>query len=149
MKKARKDITIAEKLDVLDRYNAFSLVSQRETAERLGDSRGLLQGLIKNEAIIRAAPAASSVNGVKRKRSGKDEEVEKALFDWFKFTLQKNAPVNGPILIEEANKIAEGAGHSDFQATKGWFNQRKKRFSLKFVVLKGWRNNFVCFLIIL
>ena len=50
MKKARKDKTITEKLDLLDRYKTFSLVSQREAAERLGVSRGLLQGLIKNEA---------------------------------------------------------------------------------------------------
>ena len=137
MKKARKDKTIAEKLDLLDRYKTFSLVSQREAAERLGVSRGLLQGLIKNEATIRAAAAASSVSEVKRKRSGKDEEVEKALFDWFKFTRQRNAPVNGPILMEKANKIAEAAGHSDFKATEGWFNRWKKTFFVEFVVLKG------------
>ena len=90
-------------------------MSQREAAERLGVSRALLQGLIKNEATIRAAAAASSVSGVKWKRSGKDEEVEKALFDWFKFTCQRNALVNDPILMEKANKIAEAARHSDFK----------------------------------
>ena len=46
---------------------------------------------------------------MKRKRSGKDEDVEKALFDWFKFTRQRNAPVNGPILMEKANNIADAA----------------------------------------
>ena len=56
-----------------DRYNTFSMVSQREAAERLGVSRGLLQDLIKNEATIRGAAAASSVSGEKRKRSGKDK----------------------------------------------------------------------------
>ena len=136
MKKARKDKTIAEKLDLLDRYKTFSLMSQREAAERLGVSRGSLQGLIKNKATIRAATAASSVSGVKRKRSGKDE-MEKALFDWFRFTRQRNPPVNGPILMEKENKIAEAAGHSDFKATEGWFSRRKKRFSVEFVVLKG------------
>ena len=80
MKKARKDKTIAEKLDLLDRYKTFSLVSQREAAERLGVSRRLLQGLIKNEATICTAAAASSVSGVKWKRSGKDGSV----VEWLK-----------------------------------------------------------------
>ena len=74
-------------------------MSEREAADRLGISRGCLQGLIKNEALIRSSDTAS---GMKRKRSGKDEDVEKALFDWFKFTRQRNAPVNGPILMEKA-----------------------------------------------
>ena len=115
----------------------FCLVSQREAAEQFWVSRELLQGLIKNEITIRAATAVSSVSGVKRKRSRKDKEVEKALFNWFKFTRQRSTPVNGPILMEKANEIAEAYGHSNFKATEGWFNQWKKRFSVEFVVLKG------------
>ena len=77
-----------------------------------------------------------NVSGVKRKRSSKDKEVEKALFDWFKFIRQKNCPVNGPILMEKANKIAEAAGHIDFKATEGWFGWWKKRYALSFTILK-------------
>lgn len=135
MKKTRNDRTIAEKLELLDRYKTLSHFSQREAAERLGITRGFLQGLLKNEAAIRAAQPF--VSGVKRKRSGKDEEVEKALFDWFKFIRQKNCPVNGPILMEKANKIAEAAGHIDFKATEGWFGRWKKRYALSFTILKG------------
>jgi len=43
----------------------------------------MLTRLNKNEALIRSSDTAS---GMKRKRLGKDEDVEKALFDWFKFT---------------------------------------------------------------
>ena len=61
--------------------------------------------MIKNEAVIHATVAAAEpfASGVKRKRLGKDEEVEKALFDWFKFIRQKNALINGPILMDTAN----------------------------------------------
>ena len=41
---------------------------------------------------------------------------------WKSSLARKNAPVNGPILMEKANKIAEAAGHSDFKATEEWFN---------------------------
>ena len=101
-----------------------------------------MQGLIKNKAFICATAAAAaaaepSAKGVKCKRSGKDEEVEKALFDWFKFIRLRNAPVNGPILIEKANKIAEASGHTNFKATEGWFSCWKKRFSVSFTTLRG------------
>jgi len=47
MKKTRKDRTIAEKLELLDRYKTLSHFSQCEAAERLGITRGFLQGLLK------------------------------------------------------------------------------------------------------
>ena len=55
MKKTMNDRTIAEKLELLDSYKTLSHFSQREAAERLGITRGFLQGLLKNEAAIRAA----------------------------------------------------------------------------------------------
>ena len=113
---------------MLDRYKTFSLVSQSEAAERLGVSRGLLQGLIKNEATIRAAAAASSISGVKRKRSGKDEEVEKTLFDWFKFTRQRNAPVNGPILRKRQIKFLKRLGIQTLRPLKDGLIDGRKGF---------------------
>ena len=129
----RHDKTAAEKLELFNRYKTFTFMSQREAADRLGISRGRLQGLTKNEALIRSSDTAS---GIKRKRSGKDEDVGKALFDWFQFTRLRNAPVNGPILMEKANNIADAAGHANFKATDGWFNRWKKRFSVAFTTLK-------------
>ena len=77
-KRVRQDRTTAEKLELLDRYKTFFFLSQRGTAERLGITRGFLQGLIKNEAVIRATVAAAETlpDRVKRKRLGKDEEVD-------------------------------------------------------------------------
>ena len=42
----RHDKTAAEKLELLNRYKTFTFMSQREAADRLGISRGCLQGLI-------------------------------------------------------------------------------------------------------
>ena len=60
----RHDKTAAEKLELLDRYKTSTFMSQREAADRLGISRGCLQGLIKNEALICSSDTAS---GMKRK----------------------------------------------------------------------------------
>ena len=47
MKKTKKHKTITEKLDLLDRYEIISLVSQREAAERLGSQQRIIARLIK------------------------------------------------------------------------------------------------------
>ena len=60
----RHDKTAAEKLELLDRCKTSTFMSQREAADRLGISRGCLQGLIKNEALMRSSDTAS---GMKRK----------------------------------------------------------------------------------
>ena len=77
MKRARQDRTTAEKLKLLDSYKTFSFLSQHEAAEQLGITKGFLQGLIKNEAVICATFAAAepSASGMKCKRSGKDANI--------------------------------------------------------------------------
>ena len=52
----------------------------------------------------------------------------------------KNAPVNGPILMQKSNAIAQGAEHN-FNATEGWFYRWQKRH-VSFAVLKGKSFNF-------
>jgi len=124
-----------EKVALLDRFNAMAKTSQREAAIALEISRGQLQNLIKNEGTIRAE--VQELGGVKRKRVGKDEEVEKALLEWWEFSNRRNMPVNGPILCQKAEVLAQKAGHHDFRATDGWFSRWKKRNGIVFTVLKG------------
>ena len=78
MKRVRQDRTTAEKLKLLDRFKTFSFLRQREAAERLGITRRFLQGLIKNEAVnvLQLLLQRRSAGRVKRKRSGKDKEMD-------------------------------------------------------------------------
>lgn len=135
MKRTRQEKTMVEKVELLNRFKALPPLSQREAAEKLGISRGFLQNLLKNEAAICAEDQGSSA--AKRKRAGKDQDVEDALYEWFKFARSKNVPVNGPIIMQKANNIAVDAGHDDFKATDGWFSRWKKRYGITFTTLKG------------
>ena len=135
MKKARKDKTIAEKLDLLGWYKMFSLLSQCEAAERLGVRRRLLHGLIKNEATLCAA--ASSVSGEKWKRLRKDEEVKKALLISSSLLTRKMSQLTVPFLWKRQIKLLKWLGIQTSRPLKDGFNQWKKRFSVEFVILKG------------
>ena len=118
--KKRTDLTLEEKIAVLDRFHAMEKTSQRNAAIALGISRGQLQNLLKNEGAIRAENPER--RGMKRKRAGKDEDVEKALFEWWEFGNRRHMPVSGPILCQKAEDLARKAGHDQFRATDGWFS---------------------------
>ena len=57
--------------------------------------------------------------------------------DFYNWAKSKNIPLNGPVLMEKAQKIAEEAGVGHFKATDGWFSRWKKRNGLVFATLQG------------
>jgi hypothetical protein len=56
---------------------------------------------------------------------------------WIKCTRDKNMPVSGPILREEAEEFAKELGHSEFKASTGWLEKFKSRNGVSHKVLSG------------
>ena len=117
MERSRQDKTAAEKLELLNLHKMLPAVCQRQAAQTLGISSRFLQNFLKNETAIQAE--GQNCQTAKHNRVGKDEEVENALFAWFKFVRNNNAPVDEPILMQKAKAIAQPAEHDDFKATDG------------------------------
>jgi hypothetical protein len=42
------------------------------------------------------------------------------VYQWYSLTRKRQVPVTGPIIQEEALKIAETLGHEKFKASKRW-----------------------------
>ena len=136
-KRTRSDLTTNEKLEILDQYRKLPKLSQDESACRLGIKRGFLRNLIRDEAKLREQISGDCNVDRKRSRSGKDCDVESALWVWLKFARSRNVPVNGPTLCLKAELLARELGKDDFKATDGWLNRWKKRYGLTFTKLQG------------
>ena len=137
-KTTRVTLSGAEKLNKLDAYRALdeeSKKSLRIAADNLGMPRESLRKLLMNEEEIRLISAGRS--NVKRNRIGKDAQVEDALFEWWKFQLSHNAPLNGLILCSKAEALAKKIGYEDFRATDGWFTRWKARHGIVSTKLAG------------
>ncbi|XP_068204416.1 tigger transposable element-derived protein 4-like isoform X1 [Palaemon carinicauda] len=63
----------------------------------------------------------------KRLRGAQREDVEEALYEWYKQAMQINAPVTGPILCRKAKDFAVKLGYKEFKATHGWLDRFKHR----------------------
>lgn len=125
--KKRRDLSLKEKLDILDRYCKLPKTSQRNAASQLGVSQPLLCKILKNKDSILSLSKCNENVDSKRNRSGKDPQVESALKLWFKNVREKDARVDGPLMRQKAEDLAKKIGKQDFKATDGWFNRWKKR----------------------
>ncbi|XKL63957.1 hypothetical protein PGB90_006321 [Kerria lacca] len=97
-------------------------MTQAEAPAQLKISQPTLSRLLRNRKTIAGMYNDSNVNkNRKRKRCGKDEDVETALKEWFTCVREKDASVNGPLLKMKAEHFPQRMEKSNFVATDGWF----------------------------
>ena len=137
MAKRRADLSLSNKAEILKKYRSLPKCSQRAAAEQLNISRGCLRNILLNEAERQPETSLLEGSDRKRQRHGKDQEVEAGLWKWFQFAQSRNAPVNGPILMQKAEEISKQLGHNEFRASEGWFYRWKKRHDLSYIKLHG------------
>ena len=95
---------------------------EREESGGSGEGETWVSRLaIQNEAKIRAEVAEQRGIIRKRHRSGKNEDVEDGLYDSYKFTKLRGVAINGPILRQKSEQLAQQMGYDDFSTTEGWF----------------------------
>ena len=121
--KRRPDLSVLDKLTILNDYDALPSMSQRGAAEQLKISQPVLNKILKNRTNLESASISDMNASRKRQRLGKDEDVEVALVEWFQSVREKDARVNGPILRDKAEALAKKLGKENFVATEGWFRR--------------------------
>jgi hypothetical protein len=95
-------------------------------------SQSTISKIAKNkEAILREAEA-NVMGSRKRKRSGKDDEVDAALYTWFVDAWARDAPITSAVLEEKANHFAVLLNKPEFRCTNGWLCRWKIRHGIKF-----------------
>ncbi|KAG8198420.1 hypothetical protein JTE90_021661 [Oedothorax gibbosus] len=116
MERKRRDLTVKEKVDILNRYDKLQKMSQKSAAVQLQVSQPLLCKILKNRDDIEIKCNLNGNLNCKRNRDGKDKEVESALKLWFTNVRERDARVNGPILRQKAEDLAAKLGKGNFVA---------------------------------
>ena len=104
-KKTRVTLSVADKLKMLDRIKAGE--SRQKLVAEMGIAMRTLERIVANEEEIRQTAASISDTSRKRKRTGKDKDVESALGSWFSAVRGKKQTVTGPMLMEKSKDFAE------------------------------------------
>ncbi|XP_025420572.1 tigger transposable element-derived protein 4-like [Sipha flava] len=129
----RKDLSLKEKIEILDKVKLLpSGTSQRKIAEKLCVPKSTVAKLLKEEVILREKFNSTQNGNQKRKREGKDPEVEEALSEWFSLITSHGVRVSGPMLKCKAKELSQKIGNNQFIATDGWLSRWKVRHDIKF-----------------
>lgn len=125
--KKRRDLSLSEKINILEKYDKLPKLSQRNAAAQLKISQPILCKILKKRVEIEDAAKKNENLLTKRNRTGKDAQVESALKLWFANVREQDARVDGPLMRQKAEELANKMGKENFVATEGWFHRWKKR----------------------
>ena len=129
------DLTIKQKMDVVKTIEEKK--AQVKTTKEFGVSQNS-SIMDQVEDDIRAEWQQSTIqDNRKRKRLGKNSNIEEGLYMWFQLTRCKNIPINGPLLMEKSKKNAKEIGKWDFKQNTGWLFRWKNRYSLAYKKAHG------------
>ncbi|XP_053145978.1 tigger transposable element-derived protein 1-like isoform X2 [Hemicordylus capensis] len=144
-KRPRHVMSLGDKIKVLDCLREGQ--SSSMVGRLFGVSESTIRNIKKTEAAIRVSVANGTPSSRKVSYMPRDpniEKTEKALNIWMEDQTQKKFPLSARMICNKARKIyrhlVESSGEGDpekFQASKGWFENFKKRFSLHNVKLSG------------
>ena len=122
-KQTRVNLSVADKVKMLDRIKSGE--PRQKLVGEFGIAKRTLERIVTNEAEIRQTAATVPDTSRKRKRTGKDEDVESALGSWFSAIRNKKQTVTSPTLMEKSKDFAKRLG-SDFTPSTGWLARWKK-----------------------
>ncbi|XP_049311737.1 tigger transposable element-derived protein 4-like [Bactrocera dorsalis] len=123
----RKCFSIEEKAAIIHRLEAGE--SNALLAKEFGVSHSTISTIKKNKSKIESL-FNENVLKIKRVRVSSQDDVDKALLQWFKVQRNKGIPINGPILQEKANDFAKKLNISGFECSTSWISRFKVRHNI-------------------
>ncbi|XP_041093919.1 major centromere autoantigen B-like [Polyodon spathula] len=131
--KKRTSLSLREKVRILAAIDGGTLprMGQRELAKRFGLSQPSLCQMLKSREAILRDWAANQNPERRRRRTGKDAEVEGALLRWFQEARPSLPHLSVSSIMQKAEALASEMGKKDFVATDGWISRWKKRNNIR------------------
>jgi hypothetical protein len=121
MERKRKALSLETKYDIL-REIEKGRKTKTEIAKDFQIPKSTLSGIVsKKEIILQEYQTSTSSPKRKRHRSGKFDDVDSALFEWFKGARASSMPISGIILQKKADDLAKSLGHMDFRYVNFFF----------------------------
>ena len=118
--KKHRDLSIKEKVAILESCDKLPKMGQREAAAKLQIPQPFLCKILKNRTSLKMG-IKENQNLLCKRRTGKNAEIESALKLWFTDVREDDAQVNGPLMCQKAEDLAKQMKKTNFVATNGWF----------------------------
>ena len=109
----------------------WEMSRKKDVAVRFDILPNTLSTILKNkEKIVESYEKSTISPARKRHRSSAHENVDVALYEWFKEKRNQNIPISEPILMAKSKEFATRHGDRDFTPNTGWLDRFKERHDI-------------------
>ena len=136
MTRKRKAISIKEKMKLIEESKKPGF-RQSHAAKVHGIPQSTLANILRNKDSILAAASQGSSKAM-RQSHGKEDILEREIYDWFLKKRAQSVPIDDPLLRKQAQCMVKEKGiNSTLTFSEGWLAGWKKRFNVNFRMQHG------------
>ena len=137
IKRRLSGYTVAKKMEILDLLDKKTM-TRKELLEKFKLPASTLSTWISKREEIEKSYTSNNTTSTnwKRFRTSTREDLEAAVFDWFKAMRARNQPVNGPMLLEKAVALSEEM-QVPFTPSNGWLHRFRERRDITYREISG------------
>ena len=137
MKRSRITISVDKKREIVKFAKLNPSFSQQALGDKFSAPRSTIRDILKDSKKILQEDLSEVNLGRTRIQGGKNEELEKRLFQWFCQKRSQNIIITDNILRTKGQAIGEELEIENFKYSQGWLNRFKKRHLIKQYTLSG------------
>jgi kinesin family protein 6/9 len=131
---SKKFLTLEEKVKLIE-LNDKEKQSSRKLADLFGCGKTQVSNILKRKAEI-MEEYKSCANKNKKIKIDSTNKIEELTIKWFNENRKKGIPINGPMILEAAQKIASGLS-LEFKTSNWWLERFKKTYNISFKKISG------------
>ncbi|KAG0717426.1 Jerky [Chionoecetes opilio] len=132
-KRRRKVLTLKQKLEICQRLEKNE--SRHSLMEEFGCSSSTIYDIKGQTAKLKTFTKTEDAKGMAKRqtlRKPKLEELDRALFEWFKLKRSEGACISGPLVMEKAKDFHEKLGVEEKCVfSSGWLQRFKARHGIR------------------
>ena len=133
----KNTLPLGEKVKLINYAKRNPSIGSRKIAEIFKCGRTQVQAILKAKESIIADFETNAPASRKCSRSTKYQDVDDAVYKWYRLARERLVPVSGPMLQSEALLIAKELGNDSFKASNGWLQSFKQRHNIVQLVVSG------------
>uniref|UniRef100_A0A8C8T197 Uncharacterized protein n=1 Tax=Pelusios castaneus TaxID=367368 RepID=A0A8C8T197_9SAUR len=140
MKRKRVVLSIATKLQIVERAEKGESIAKLSSEFNIGNQtvRDIVR---KKDELYKFVTSSDTFNGTsarKTTKGSKFDNLDRAVFEWFKQKRAEGCPVSGPLLLEKAKWFhSEMKIPEPFAASQGWLQCFKSRHGIRQLDIQG------------
>ena len=133
-------------MSIKDKYQALKKIedgtkTKNSVADEYGVAKNTLSTCIANKNKIYATYESGEISAKRNKMKKSDyNDLDKAVFIWFRNARANNIPVAGALVQEKARSLAQNLDLTDFNASDGGLEKWKLRHNVTFKSVAGEKN---------